>query len=72
MVIGVPNEEKGLVVLPFTLRLSSLKENASGAEAGDAAESLKLNGRLFLISAGGGVLGAAPNENGVVAGLDVL
>jgi hypothetical protein len=72
MVTGVPNEEKGLIVIGFTLRPSLLKENALGAGAEDAVEFSKLNARLFLVSAGGGVLGAAPNEKGVVAGLGAL
>jgi hypothetical protein len=68
IVTGEPNEEKGLDVRPFTLPPSPLNENVTGAEDGGAEESLKLNGRVFLVSAEGGVLGAAPNENGVLAG----
>lgn len=70
IVTGTPNGEKGLFVI-FTLPPLSLNENVTGGGASgpgdDAGESLKPNGRLVLDSAGGGVLGAAPNENGVLA-----
>jgi hypothetical protein len=70
IVTGVPNDEKGLVVTPFTLPPWPLKENVTGVGArgpeGGAEESLKPNGSVFLLSAGGGVLGAAPNENGAL------
>ena len=69
IVTGAPKEEKDFVVVSFTLLLSPLNENVTGGAGGaDAAdESLKLNGKTFVVSTGGGVLGAAPNENGVLA-----
>lgn len=71
MIVGVPNENDSLPVSLVLLLLLNEKETGAGAETGgaDAEEAgPKLNGISFFGSIGGGVLGEAPKENGVIAG----
>lgn len=64
---GCPNE-KGLLEISLPGLPPPLKEKPKEGGAGTGVVAPKLNKPPFFISAGGGVFGAAPKENKVLAG----